>query len=48
MDEYTNKNSNNINKPLNNKTANEVTFPQIKTVSTETIKRENLNFNKIK
>ena len=43
MDEYTNKNSNNINKPLNNKTTNEVTFPQIKTVSTETIKRENLN-----
>ena len=42
MDEYTNKNSNNLNKPVNNKINTEVTFPQIKTTSTETIKKENL------
>ena len=41
MDEYTNKNSNNLNKPVNNKINTEITFPQIKTTSTETIKKEN-------
>ena len=41
MDEYTNKNSNNLKKPLNSKISTEITFPQIKTASTETIKKEN-------
>ena len=41
MDEYTNKNSNNIKKPLTSKISTEITFPQIKTVSTETLKKEN-------
>lgn len=41
MNEYTNKNTNQLNKANSNKVSTEVTFPQIKTISNDINKKEN-------
>ena len=47
MNEYTNKNDNQIIKTIPNKANTEVTFPQIKTISKETNKNQNSQAQKV-